>query len=433
MGMRKEQLSKFMPLRRTADLVEAFSLALAAINQHRFQSALTLTGVVMGVATVIVVVALIQGLDGVIKQSLSRLNPSSFFVLRVNFSDFGNPDFQGLLKRRPPLTLDDALDIRANCPAVRVVSPFYAKLPFNPVRVWYMGEEAQGPLLRGVEHYFVEAAAIYVDRGRFFTPSDSSHRRNVCVIGRAIADGLFGAEDPLGKMIHIDGQVYEVIGLLEHREALFGGPNENQLVLIPFGTYDKYYSELDKEFLQLMCLAYSPAEVERAMDEVREVMRRRRRLAANEEENFVVFASTQILDIWSEASSGISILLVGVASLGLLIGGIGVMNIMLVSVTERTSEIGLRKAVGARRRDVMWQFLLEAIMLTVMGGLVGVLSGIAVALLVAFVVPSLKATISLGAILAGLVVSISVGLFFGLWPAYRAARLNPIDALRYER
>jgi putative ABC transport system permease protein len=431
--MSRKRFQQLIHARRAAEFSEAFSLAIGAIKQYRFQSSLTLTGIVMGVATVIVVVALIQGLDGTIKRALSRLNPSSFIIGRVGFSDMGNPDFQELLKRRPPLTVEDAMDIRANCPSVRVVSPFYAKMPFEPLRVWYKGEEAQGPIMRGVEHYFTDATAILVDRGRFITNSDSTHRRNVVVLGRTIADGLFGVEDPLGKMIHIDGQVYEVIGLLEQREIFFGAPSENQLVLIPFGTFDKYYSEREKEFLQFLCLAASPEDVERGMDEARELLRRRRRISSETPDNFAIFASNQMLDIWTQASSGISLLLVGVASLGLLIGGIGVMNIMLVSVTERTGEIGLRKAVGARRRDVLWQFLLEAITLTLMGGVAGVLLGVAVALLIQLFLPSLEASISAGAIVAGLAVSVSVGLFFGLWPAYRAARLNPIDALRYER
>ncbi len=417
----------------TSRIGEAFSLALDSINQHRFQSGLTLAGIIMGVATVILVVALIQGLDGVVRKQLSRLNPSGFFLLRVNFTDMGSPDFEGLLRKRPALTLDDAQAVRDGCPSVRVVSPFYVKLPHKPVSIWYKGEEAQSPFLRGVEEYFVEAAGIWVERGRFITQADSIHRRNVCVIGQTIADGLFVAEDPMGKMIHIDGQVYEVIGLLERREALFGGPNENQLVLIPFGAFDKYYSEEDKDFLQLMCLARSPEDVDQAMGEVTEVMRRRRRLPADVPDNFTLFASTQMLDIWSQASTGISVLMVGVASLGLLIGGIGVMNIMLVTVTERTGEIGLRKAVGARRRDVLWQFLLEAMMLTIIGGVSGVLFGIGTALLVQFFAPSLKASISIGAIAAGLAVSAGIGIFFGLWPAYRAASLDPIQALRYER
>src|SRR5262249_20829503 len=155
---------------------------------------------------------------------------------------------QGLLKKRPPLTLDDAEEVRAGCPSVKVLSPFYAKTAFDPVRVWYKGEEAQSPLLRGVDQYFTDATGILVDRGRLISASDSSHRLNVCVIGRAIADGLFSTEDPLGKMIHIDGAVYEVIGLIEHRDALFGGPSENQIVFIPFRTFDKYYPEREKEF-----------------------------------------------------------------------------------------------------------------------------------------------------------------------------------------
>jgi putative ABC transport system permease protein len=431
--MNKPRVPQLFQARRTTEIGEAFALALGAINQHRFQSALTLAGIIMGVATVIVVVALIQGLDGTIKRQLSKLNPSSFIVGRMGFSDMGNPDFQALLKSRPPLTIEDAQDIRANSPSVRVVSPFYAKMPFDPLRVWYKGTEAQGPILRGVEHYFTDATGILVERGRFITNSDSTHRRNVVVLGQAIAEGLFGVEDPLNKAIHIDGQLFEVVGLIEPRESFFGAPGENQLVLIPFGTFDKYYSEREKEFLQFLCLAASPEEVEAGIIETRELLRRRRRLATEAPDNFAVFASNQMLDIWSQASSGISLLLIGVASLGLLIGGIGVMNIMLVSVTERTGEIGLRKAVGARSRDVLWQFLLEAITLTLLGGVAGVLAGIGIALLIQLLLPSLTASISLGAVSAGLLVSVGVGLFFGLWPAYRAAQLNPIDALRYER
>lgn len=431
--MNKERLTNLVRTNRVADIGEAFALALGAINQYRFQSSLTLTGLMMGVATVIVVVALIQGLDNTVKSALSRLNPSSFIVARMGFSDFGSADFQELMKKRPIMTLADAQDIRTECPSVKTLSPFYAKMVFDPIHVRYKGEEAQSPILRGVDQYFPDATGILVDRGRVINASDSSQRRNVTVIGRTIADGLFGVEDPLGKMIYIDGETYEVIGLIEPREALFGGPSENQLVLIPFGTFDKYYPEREKEFLQFMCLVSSPEEVERGMNEVRELLRHHRHLAEDVPDNFAVFASNQLVDIWTQASGGISILMVGVASLGLLIGGIGVMNIMLVSVTERTAEIGLRKAVGARRRDVLWQFLLEAMMLTVLGGFAGVLVGVAIAILIPLVVPSLKASISVGAISAGLIVSMSVGLFFGLWPAYRAAFLNPIEALRYER
>src|SRR4029434_8929247 len=215
-----------------------------------------------------------------------------------------------------------------------------------------------------------------------------------------IADGLFGVEDPLGQSIHIDGQIFEVIVLIEQREIFFGAPSENQFVLIPFGTFDKCYSDREKEFLQFLCLAASPDDVESGMDYERELLRRRRRLTPDSPDNFAIFGSNQMLEIWTQASSGISSLLVGVASLGLSAGGMGVMNIMLVSVTERTGEIGLRKAVGARRRDVLWQFLLEAITLTLLGGGAGVLVGVVVAPLIQFFLPCLKARLCLRAIRA---------------------------------
>jgi putative ABC transport system permease protein len=289
----KHMFRPFIHSRRAAEFSEAFSLALGAIRRHRFQSSLTLAGIIMGVAMVIVVVALIQGLDGTMKAALSRLNPSGFIIGRIGFSDMGNPDFQAVLKRRPPMTVEDAMDIRANCPSVRVVSPFYAKMPFEPLRIWYKGEEAQGAIMLGVEHFFTDATGILVDRGRFITNSDSTHRRNVVVLGQAIAEGLFGVEDPLGKQINIDGRAYEVIGLIERREDFFGAPTENQLVMIPFGTFDKYYSEREKEFLQFLCLAASPEEVEAGMIESRELLRRKRRLAAEAPDNIAIFSSNQ--------------------------------------------------------------------------------------------------------------------------------------------
>ena len=223
-----------------------------------------------------------------------------------------------------------------------------------------------------------------------------------------------------------------MVGLIEEREVFFGAPSENQLVLIPFGAFDKYYSEREKEFLQFFCLAGSPEEVEHGMNEAREVLRRRRRSRTAPRTTSPSSPRTRCSTSGRRRRAG-SMLMVGVASLGLLIGGIGVMNIMLVSVTERTAEIGLRKAVGARRRDVLWQFLLEAMMLTLMGGAAGIIVGVAMALLVQWFLPSLEASISVAAVSAGLAVSAGVGLCFGLWPAYRAAGLDPIDALRYER
>jgi len=285
--------------------------------------------------------------------------------------------------------------------------------------------------MRGVEHFFTDATGIMVERGRFISDSDSTHRRNVVVLGRTIADGLFGIEDPLGKMIHIDGEVFEVIGLIEAREIFFGAPSENQFVLIPFGTFDKIYSEREKEFLQFLCLAGSPEDVEAGIQDTRELLRRRRHLASDAADNFAVFGSNQMLEIWTQASSGISLLLIGVASLGLLIGGIGVMNIMLVTVTERTREIGIRKSLGARRRDIMRQFLVEAATLSTLGAVIGILLGITIAKVIEWKTP-LPAAIAPWSIVMATLLGTVVGIISGVYPAKRAAALDPIEALRKE-
>jgi len=423
---------RMQPLKQEAR--ETLNLAISSIGQHKFQSALTLLGIIIGVATVIVVVSVIEGLNNTVATAIQRLSPNIFIVARAGFEDFGSGNFEEVLRKRPPFKPEDVLAIRQFCPSVKVVSPFHTSNLFSrPPIVSYGNEEAQNPIVRGVDPFYMDATGHYVIEGRFITDADSLHRREVCVLGSAIVDGLFHNIDPIGKQIRIDGRAFEVIGVLEHREVLIEGPSENQLVLIPFGTFTKYANERDLEFLQFICSAYEPSQVDQAIEEVTNVLRRRRNLKADEPDNFTTFTPDQFLQIWHQVSDGIFLVMIVIASIGLIVGGIGVMNIMLVSVTERTNEIGIRKTVGARRRDILGQFLVEAMILTGFGGIVGIVSGISIGLLIQFFFPSLKAGFSVWSIISGLVVSVSVGLFFGIWPANRAARLDPIQALRYER
>jgi ABC-type antimicrobial peptide transport system permease subunit len=416
-------------------LREAMLLAQDSIRQHKFRSILTLLGIILGVATVIGMVAAIEGLNQSVTQVIEELSPNIFVVSRFAPTDMGISDIQDTLARRPSLKLADAQAIRDSAPSVKQVSPFHTVdfIEGPGATVTYHGEDAFSPIVRGVDPLYMEASGLFVTRGRFITDVDDFHASPVCVLGADIADGLFHQISPVGKQIRIDQQPYTVVGVLERRDTLFEGPSENQLVLIPFGTYLRFYRGPNLEFLQFICSVRRPGDLDKAIDEVRSLLRHRRRLSRNAPDSFSIFTPEQFFKIWKQVTGGIFLLMTIIASIGLLIGGIGVMNIMLVSVTERYQEIGVRKAMGARRRDVLWQFLLEAVLLTTIGGLGGVALGIAVGLAIPLVFPSLHAHIPFWAVSAGLVVSTAVGLFFGIWPAVRASRLEPVQALRYER
>ena len=416
-------------------LREALLLAQDSIRQHKFRSVLTLLGIILGVATVIGMVTAIEGLNHSVTKVIEELSPNIFIVSRFAPTDMGISDIQDTLARRPPLKLADAQAIRDSAPSVKQVSPFHTVdfIEGPGPTVAFHGEDAFSPIVRGVDPLYMEASGLFVTRGRFVTEVDDFHASPVCVLGADIADGLFHQISPIGKLVRIDQQPYTVIGILERRDTLFEGPSENQLVLIPFGTYLRFYRGPNLEFLQFICTVRRPGDLEKAIDEVRSLLRHRRRLPRDAPDGFSIFTPEQIFKIWKQVTGGIFLLMIVIASIGLLIGGIGVMNIMLVSVSERYQEIGVRKAMGARRRDILWQFLLEAVLLTSIGGMGGMVLGIAAGLAIPLIFPSLRAEIPLWAIAAGLLVSTSIGLFFGIWPAVRASRLEPIQALRYER
>ena len=267
-------------------------------------------------------------------------------------------------------------------------------------------------------------------RGRFFTDAEDLHRRDVAVIGNSVRERFFTNADPLGKTILVDGHSLEVIGTLTKFKSFLGDDQNDKAILIPYLSYKKVYPEAKDNFI---CVLVEPGKMDQARDEVTELLRRRRRVKPTDPDNFGISSAESVINQFRQVISTVGLVMVVISSIGLLVGGIGVMNIMLVSVTERTREIGVRKAIGARRSDITWQFLLEAMTLTASGGVIGILVGWLLSVAIRTFVPSLPSTVPLWSVVAGFTMATSIGLFFGMWPALKAARLDPIAALRYEQ
>ena len=412
---------------------ESLGLALANITSQKLRSFLTMLGIVIGIASVISVAAIINGLNRHVTDKIRQIGSHSFFITRFKAFTF---DFERLpeeIRRRKHLTPEDAIAIRQQCPHVEKVTPILTRAIFlggeNELR--YANNHVEGSFLRGGESELAEVLPVYaVQEGRFVTSEENLHAERVCVLGNAIANSLFGTVDPIGREVRLNGLPFRVIGVFEPQQGLFGGPGVDQFVIIPYRTFAKLYPEIEEVVIGVS--VSDAALLARAEDEVVEVLRRRRRVPAEKPNDFEVTSPDLLTDLWKQLTGAIVILTFVIASIGLLVGGIGVMNIMLVSVTERTAEIGVRKAVGARRRDVLAQFLLEAVTLTSVGGLIGIAVGLLLSLGVAGFFPSLPARVSLFWVAISAIISIGVGLFIGLYPAMKASKLQPVLCLRHE-
>jgi putative ABC transport system permease protein len=414
---------------------ENAQMALSTLRENKMRAFLTVLGVVIGITALLSVVSILVGVYNNVNAYLTDYGPETLFIFR-----FDPGIHTGRLtpeeRERKPLTFEDAEAIEQFCPAVRVVTAsvyprFVEDGPQRgPVTARYKSKEVSGVDYNGTLPSTEEVFNSRPQRGRFFSDAENLHRVDVALIGWDVAKTLFPDVDPLGKPIMIAGVSYEVIGVLEPRKGGFvKDQSADKSVLVPYRTYRKHNPEDDENFIGAKAYAGQMAEAE---DQIRAVLRRRRNVAYNKADNFGISSAQQIADQFRQITASVALLISVISSIGLLVGGVGVMNIMLMSVTQRTREIGVRKAIGARRRDITWQFLTEAMVLTGAGGVIGVLLGGAISLLINLAVPSLPSSVPLWSIILAVTVSTSVGLFFGMYPAIKAARLDPVEALRYE-
>jgi putative ABC transport system permease protein len=416
------------------DLRENILMAFDTLWQNKLRSFLTILGVVVGTMTVIVIAAFVSGINTRVSKEIESYGTNSIYVFKFEPGFNFNPSAEE--RMRKPISYEDSLAIGAECPSVVEVTTFMSPVDFTQgpmaerVKIRYRDTEMINATVQGVMPSFFRMGTSEVTEGRFFYDGENSTRADVCVIGVDVANTLFPNFNALDREIAINGRNYRVIGVLKKRE-LFLTPsedpgNENKTVYIPYETIRKLYPNVKENFVMATA---APGKIEQAVDEIRHLLRRRRKVEYSQPDNFGIQTSKGIIEQFSAITGGIFMLMVAISSVGLLIGGIGVMNIMLVSVTERTKEIGVRKAIGARRRDIVLQFLVEAATLTGSGGLVGILLGWVTAEIVKMAMPTF---VPLWAPIVGFIVSVGLGVGFGLWPAWKAAKLDPIEALRYE-
>jgi len=401
-------------------------MAIDTIRGHKLRAFLTVLGVIIGTGAVIGVGSILAGLDGAITNIFRSFGPTTLIVFKFKIgvrSGHLTPEEM----RRKPLSLENARAIAERCPSVLHVSP-YLFADWQVInRARYKGNDIYNVDLAGTEEAYA-AGGTTMKFGRFFTDTENRHHLPVVVIGEDIQKAFFATLDPVGKFIEVNGHEFEVIGVMDRPAFAFPG-SEDLRILFPYFTMQKLFPNARENMLIVVA---RPGLLPQAQDEVRAVMRIERRVANNQPDNFSISTSEQLVEDFHKVTAMVALVVVVLSSIGLLVGGIGVMNIMLVSVTERTREIGIRKAIGARRSDIVLQFLTEAVVLTGLGGALGMFFGWLVSLGARLVFPSLPTAVPMWAAVLGIVVSVGVGLFFGIWPATRAARLDPVEALRYE-
>ncbi len=398
--------------------------ALQALKAHKLRSFLTTLGIVIGVTTVITMLSLIQGMNRSVQGQIRSLGSNTFYIQKFPAIRMGRLGEK--YRKRKDLTIEDAQAIARLCPAVKKASAYAQEFP---VRAKYKGEKTPYISLIGGTPEFLELHQYSLERGRSLTPLDVQHRRAVVVLGADITEDLFPHLDPIGQQVLIKGHRFTVVGTLEPK-GNFLGESMDDFVITPITTLMKFYGKRRRS----VTIVVEPVSVEAtqlAIDQATQVLRRRRGVPYDQPNDFEIMTLDMLMDVYKKLTGSVFGAMVGIAGISLLVGGIGIMNIMLVSVTERTREIGIRKAIGAKRSDILYQFLIEAVTLSGLGGILGIGLGVGIGELVGAISP-LPATIPIWSIILGFTFSAAVGIFFGIYPASKAAKLNPIAALRYE-
>jgi len=413
---------------------ETLAMALDSVRSHKFRSFLTVLGIVIGVMTAITIASILTGLRQSIVSMIEEYGTNNIYAFHLTTGPRTSTDRSERLRK--PLAAADADAIKMSASSVEdiaVTAPNvgYSGGPFDD-NITYQGKNYRWGNTEGVTANYADITNVIVREGRFITEGDNDQRANVMVIGVNAAEALFpGKQDGIaGTEVRMGGYNFEIIGVLEKRKAGFFGENEeDNAVFIPLRTAQKVAP--DRGWLLFVIKARS-GQINEALTQSEDILRRRRNVNFGDPNNFDIKTADNFVQQFDSITAMVGLIAIAISSLGLLVGGIGVMNIMLVSVTERTQEIGIRKALGARRRDIVNQFLFEAMTLTFLGGMIGVLLAIGISKLIMLIIPSLPASIPTWAVMSGLIVSVSVGLIFGVWPARKASRLDPIECLRYE-
>lgn len=404
-------------------IIETIKLALAALWANRLRSALTLLGVIIGVASVITIISAIQGLMGSIENSVNAMGPATFVVTKFGIVT-SHDQFMDMLKRKD-MTLHDMRAIEKGCPDCALVGAQAG----NEASVKRSGKGLRSVPTYGTTPNIVDMSDMEIGEGRYFVQTEYDHNSQVAFVGPTIVEELLEGEDPIGKMITIRGSKFRIIGVAKKRGAVLGN-NQDNFVMIPLTRFVSLFGR-HRESIDILVKASSVEMLSETQDEVRSILRARRGVPYNKDDDFTILTADNILAFIDSITRGIRVALVGISSIALVVGGIVIMNIMMVSVTERTREIGIRKSLGARRKHILMQFLFEALILSLGGGIIGTAVGIVTAIILGSQI-SLPVSPSALAIVAGLSISTGVGVFFGLYPAVKASKLDPIEALRFE-